>query len=754
MTATTLNGIANGIRAFNRMLPTWLTILALGIPAQHAVAQLQLEEIVVTATKQEERLQDVPISITAFGAEEIENYGFRTLEDIDSTVPNFRLNGGQGYAIDTTLSIRGVTSRETAAGFEPTVAVVIDDVYVGRAIAFNTTLLDLESIEVLRGPQGTLQGRNVVGGAVNIRTSKPADEFQARGRVSYERFNTYQFTGVLTGPLSEYVAGKVAISHGDGDGWGKNVDLGKNLAAMQSTALRSQVRFTPGPRLEITLTGDYRHDQINDPGLDSDPDFTLTSASPALLDRRFGGDFLNESKRDVFGLASNVHYDFDNGLTFVSVSSFRGFDFDTLLDQDNALTISDAVSIGVHSRALREQTQFSQELRLHSNQNDIVRWLAGIYYYNEDLDTDADGLFGPYIPGVGILGTSNRSDSTIKTEAYAVFGSVEFEINDAWMITGGFRFDNSDRDFTAVETIRFDGILPPPAMPPGIPPRPYVAITAADPVPSSFVVESPFPATSESINDEEVTGDVTLNYRWNDDISTFAKYARGFKGGGFNARFSFGQSGGTVQPEFVDSYEIGLRSMWFDRRLRLNATAFHLRYTDQQVVNFVIGPTGITFVTGNEPKTESTGAEVEASALLADGLNLNLSLGLLDSEYTLGENKGKIPLDSPDLTFSTVLQYTRPFGNNLELFLMGEASYSDKYFTDNGNAPISQQDSYWMLNARIGIQSADGKWSVRAYGKNLADEDIQTTSLSIQGINSLQALQNPVTYGVELTFAY
>ena len=745
------------IQSFSNILITALLCLS-GVP-QLAMAQsgksLTIEEITVTARKIEESLQDVPISITAFSATDIENHGFQSLEDIDSTVPNFKLNKGQGYAVDTSISIRGVTSRETSAGFEPTIAVVLDDVYVGRALGFNSTLLDLERIEVLRGPQGTLQGRNVVGGSINMTTSKPSDEFRAKAKVSYGRFNTYQVSGLVTGPLQEGVlAGKVAFSHGDGDGFGENVDLNDDLGGVESTTVRAQLRFTPSENLEILVTGDYTADEINDTGLDTDTDFTISSPSPAVLDRDFGGDFLNESDRDIYGGAVNIYYDFDNGMRLASVTSYRGFDFESVLDQDNSATIANGGGFAIHSRAFREQEQVSQEIRLHSAQDQDIRWLAGLYYFHEDLDTIGHGGFGPYVPGVGTLGTDNRSDANVTTDSFAVFGSVSVDFLEDWNFTVGLRYDDNDRDLEVSESSRFDGLLPPPPAPPGAPPTPFVAITAANPVPTSFAVETPFPGNTSSVSDSEFTGDLTLTYKWNDDVSTYAKYARGFKGGGFNAQFSFGQAGGTVLPEFVNSYELGLRSVWFDRRLRFNASVFYLKYNNQQVVDFVVGPAGITFNTFNAPETKSYGAEIEVAAVLAEGLNLNMSLGVLDSEFKRGADAGNTPLDSPDLTFSSVLQYVRPIGNNLELFLMGEASYSDEYFTDQANLDINRQDDYWMLNVRGGIQSADGKWAVRVYGRNLLDEDIQTTSLQVPGVFTLFSLADPITYGVEASYSY
>ncbi len=718
---------------------------------ESGASALAIQEIIVTARKMEESLQDVPISITAFSAEEIEAHGIKSLEDLGPSVPNFDLTRGQGYSVETSISIRGITTRDTAAGFDPTVAVILDDVYIGRAIGFNTTLLDLERIEILRGPQGTLQGRNVVGGAINLTTSRPGDEFHARAKASYGRFNTYSVGGVVSGPLQPgVVAGKLAVSRGEGDGAAQNVDLDEDQGGTETTALRGQLRFTPSPNLEILLTADYTTDDIVDQGLDTDPNPTITKPSKLLRDRKYGGDFANSSERDVYGGAANVYYDFANGMRFTSITSYRGFELDSELDQDAGANIANGGGIIVHSRASREQDQFNQEVRLQSAEGQSLRWLVGAYYFHENLDTLGAGIFGPYIPGVGALGSFNTSDGTVKTADYAVFGSLGFDLSDRLSVTVGMRYDNNKRDLDITESIAFDGFLPPPL--PGYPPTPYVALSAANPLPDSFATVVPLATHEASVHDKEPTGDVTLSYSWTDDVSTYLKYSRGFKGSGFNAQFSYGQAGGIVDPEFVDSYEIGLRSTLLDRRVRFNATGFYMEYSDQQLVDYIIGPAGITFITRNEPKTEVHGAEIELVAVLAEGLDLFAGLGLMDAEFKAGNNKGNTPFNSPDMKLSTGLQYIRPIGDNLELFLFGSASYSDDYYTNDNNIPLSHQQSYWMLDARAGVQSADGRWSVRVYGQNLLDEDVQSTALAAN--QALLSLQDPLTWGVEFTLSY
>jgi iron complex outermembrane receptor protein len=725
-----------------------------GQPADGGTA---LEEIVVTARKREERLQDVPISITAFDARALEQYGINGIRDLSFSVPNLTMVNS-GTLLANRITIRGINSDDSNPGFESGVALILDDVYIGRSAAFGESLLDVERVEILRGPQGTLQGRNVIGGAINVVTAKPSNEFDARVKGRIGDYGDHAISALISGPLVEdRVAGKISAAWRERDGYSRNVDLDADLDTMDHWSTRGQLRFTPGDSLEMVLSGDYARDQPHEMANDFGP-ADATSLVSALTDREVGGDFRNATEREIFGGAFNLYYALPGGLELASITSFRGFDLEIALDQDGAASLGPehVGSFVAHSAATQDQEQWSQEFRLAGAAGGSYSWLAGLYYYHEELDQATTflngGNIGAAVAGVGIL-----DSSTTETDAYAAFGSVTFELASAWEITAGLRYTDNQRDTVVSEALGTDGILlgpdGTPVLDPNGQPIPIVSMpTPAAPVPTSFVAPIPLATTSNEIDDEVVTGDLVLRYVWSDEVSAFAKYARGFKGGGFNTRFNSGRSATSVDPEYVDSYEIGVRSMLLDRRMRLNATAFYSEYRDLQVQRF--DPAILAFVTVNEGTSEAVGAEVELAWLPTDAFELTLGLGLIDAEFTDGQFDGNDVAYTPSATVNAGMQFTQPISDNLRLVLFTEADWRDSYYTSNDNTAIGQQDSFIWLNASIGVSTADERWLVRAYGRNLLDEDVIYSALTVPPLFSIATLQEPRTYGVELSFRY
>jgi iron complex outermembrane receptor protein len=740
------------------MLPIGNASVAVAQNAGAAVSNdpgLHLEEIVVTARKQEERLQDVPISITAFTAADIEAQGLRTFQDFAQSVPNFQF-ANSGTALANSIVIRGILSSDANPGFENTIATIIDDVYVGRSSAFNSALLDLERIEILRGPQGTLQGRNVVGGSINITTAKPSmDAMHASASASYGRYNAIEVRGMVTGPIvDDKLAGKIAVVRRERDGYGEVTNLDEDIDDEDHVSTRGQLLWTPAANLEILLSADYAKDEPHQITNDFGPP-GVTDLDDALTDRDVQADFLNSTDREIYGGSARIVYDFADGYSLASVTAYRGYELDVLSDQDGAVSMGATTpgALVANSTAHQEQWQFSEELRLATPADRPLRGLVGLYYYTDEIESADNFLFGSNA-GPILIGQAIIDESTVGTDSYAAFGSLTYDFTDHFAFTGGLRYTVNERDVDVTETLGSDGAVPAPPIP-GLPPfLPYVNLPPLDnPVPSQFATPFSFPAVTDSLTDKEVTGDATFRYSWNDDVSAYVKYAHGFKGGGFNTRFNGGQSGGRVDPEFVESYEIGLRSYLLDRRLRLNATAFYQQYKDMQVL--VFDPAILAFRTANADEAEGTGAEIEATAVITDHLNVTLGVGVLNSEFTAGANDGNDTQFSPTFSFSGIIDYVRPVSSGLELALNIDANYKDDYYTSNENTEISLQPSYWWINARGGIQARDGRWGVFAYGRNLLDEDVRYSALDLppQGF-SIATLQEPLTYGVEVTFKY
>lgn len=701
----------------------------------------KMPEIIVTARKQKENLQDVPISITAFSADDIDLYNFRSVEDIAYSVPN--LNISRLTTLSTQISIRGVSSADSAPGFETGVAVILDDVYIGRAAGFSTSMLDIDQVEVLRGPQGTLQGRNVIGGSINITTATPTDDFFAKGKLSYGNYDQLVATGVVSGPIvKDKLAGKIAVGRYSHDGFGRNVSLNKPLDTEDAWSYRGQLSITPRDDLEILLTADYDTYDMHDFHSDFGPP-GITKPTADLLDRKAEGDVWNTGSREVWGAAANVYYDLSDELTFTSITSFRGYDVGIIQEGDPQQNFGPAGAGTFVATAANDQSQqqFTQEIRLSSDANKDFNWLTGLYYYSETLKNYQNFLFG-LSTGSAIAGASTIDDSKTRTESYAAFGSATYHLSNLWSVTGGLRYTVNDRDVRVTEVYGLDGIDPVLGA--------YVnMLTLEDPAPRVYDASVLLGNNTNSITDKVLTGDISLTADWTDDISTFVKYARGFKGGGFNASFNEGFSGGVVKPEYMDSYELGLRSYLLDRALRFNVTGFYMEQKDQQVLQFDANT--FRYVTANEPGTRTWGVEVDGAALLTDNLTWSFGGAYSNAEITAGANAGDdMPYNSP-FSFTSGLALDVPISENLSFFAFNEASWRDGYALSPGGEGVAEQDAYWWVSGRIGVKSRDGKWSLGLYGRNLLDETVLSSASDVPGLFTVAFVQQPRTYGVELS---
>ncbi|BBE34401.1 TonB-dependent receptor [Sphingosinicella microcystinivorans] len=712
--------------------------------AAETEAVVALPEIIVTARKQQESLQNVPISVTAFDSESIELHNFNNVQDMSYSIPN--LNFSRLTTLSTSISIRGINSADNAPGFETGVAVILDDVYIGRAAGFTTNLIDIERVEVLRGPQGTLQGRNVTAGSINIVTDRPSDDFKVKGKISYGNYDELTAMGVVSGPIIPgKLAGKIGIARIRNDGYGRNVSLDKPLDSTDAWSFRGQLAFTPTDDLTILLTGDYDdYDNHDSHGYFGPPD--IVKLTPDITDREATGDVWNNGFRKVGGGALNIYYTFPNEMTLASITSARAYDVSAIQegDPDQNWGPSGAGTFVATARNDQKQNQFSQEVRLASPSGGNFTWLTGLYYYRDTLKNYQNFLFGVNTGSV-IAGASTIDDSRSTTKSYAAFGSATNHFSDRFSVTGGLRYTINKRGIRVLEALGIDGtdaVF-----------GDYVdMLTQDDPAPTEFDALVALGTTRNKVTDKALTGDLTFTVDWTDDVSTFAKYAHGFKGGGFNASFNSGFSGGSVKPEYIDSFELGLRSMLFDRKLRFNLTNFYMKVKDQQTL--IYDSVAFRYVTANEPGVRTYGFELDAAAVLMPELTWSLGVGYINSEITGGANKGLRPAYSSPWSINTSLSFDQPVTETLNLFAFGEASWRDSYALLAGSPDASRQGAYWWLGGKVGVKAADGSWSLSLYGRNLTNETVASYATNVPGLFTVAFLQPPRTYGVELSFNF
>jgi len=708
--------------------------------ADEAAFDNVLEEVIVTATKREKNIQDVPIAITAITAREIEAAGIRQVEDMTTLVPNFT------YAQTTTkkitaLVIRGLSSSG-GIGNDPNIGVYIDGVYIGRDSGFNTGLMDIERVEVLKGPQGTLFGRNSTTGALNITTRKPDAErfFDIEGSVG--NLDYWRLGVTANGGFSETVSGKLTVVKTKRDGYLKNT-FGGTANVVDNTFARGQLLFTPNDKLDIILSADYSKDKGNGNNyVAAAPD------EPVNFDRIVNIPELGFEDRKVKGVAATVQYAMESGYDFTSITAWRSIDEHNRVDGDySPLTLAEFEN-------LSDQSQFSQEFRIASPSSDKFEWIAGLYYFNQDFTNVTDtfsgadtifafggAFFDPFffsLIGQGLTPTdfglpANSTlivtNAGIDTDSYAGFVSGTYYFNEQWSLTGGLRYTKDKKDFTFSQVAD--------AISAGFFPN----IDCADP---SFACDT-------ERSDSEWTPLVSLEFRPNDNILTYLKYSEGFNAGGFNANLYSGTTPLSFGPETVESYEGGFKSQFADNRVRLNAAAFYMDYKNKQELFFLASAGG--FLLTNAGAARSKGFEIELTAIPTDGLELFGSVGYANSKYTdFGDNTGNRLQNAPEWQWNVGGQYTWPVSDNLEMFTRVDVIYQDDRFLGANNDPFFVFTDTTLVNLRLGIGSTTGKWMVTAWGRNLFDDDaiVQIFGGSSLFIPSYNYSPNtPRTYGVD-----
>ncbi len=690
--------------------------------------------IIVTARRREENLVNVPIAVTAYSGASLQQAGALDITDISQTTPNTTLEASRGTNSTLTAFIRGVGQQDPVSGFEQGVGIYLDDVYLNRPQAAVLDIYDVERIEVLRGPQGTLYGRNTVGGAVKYVTRPLPQDPSLRVKATYGTDN--QIDGVITAsaPLGQIVRVGGAVARLTRDGFGKNLTNGLDNYNKDVWAARGTVEVGGyGQPVLIRISGDYTRDKSNPrgghrliPG--------LASGAPVLsnvYDTRGG---LNDPLQDVeaYGLAMNITVDFSDALTLRSISAWRKDATATPIDFD-ALPAVDLDVPGIY-----RNEQISQELQLMYDKGPVSA-LLGAYY----LDAKADTLFD-----VRLFTTFNGftafTEADVDTKTYAIFADSTFDFTDQLSLSLGGRYTWDTREAKILRQNYLGG---------------------GSPVFGGLGV--PFGGPSTNFNGsrtfKKFTPRVSLSFKPTPEHNLYASFSQGFKGGGFDPR-GVGvnapdlNNDGTVsndevasflsfRPEKVDSYEVGYKGNLLDGALYVALAGFYANYTDVQIPGSVACNVGgiATFcgVVSNAGKAEFKGLELETNArlgrdMLTDGdrLSLSGSLGYIDATYKKYiTNIGGVPTDvaafrqvqnTPRWTASGTLAYSTPLGAG-DLDFTATASYRSKTYQFEVPNPYIDQKGYALFDANL-VYTAPGKrWSLGIHGRNLTNEQYKTS---------------------------
>jgi iron complex outermembrane receptor protein len=707
-----------------------------------------IEEVIVTAQKREERLQDVPISISAYSAKDMEAKSLNSLQELAQFTPNLTYSNHPSSArTGAIIYMRGVGQGDSNVYWDPGVAIYLDGVYMGRMQGLDLDLLDLERVEVLRGPQGTLYGRNTIGGAINVVSAKPTDEFEGYAQVTTGRYDRIDGKVSVNVPI---VPGKLAAKFaGDTlnrDGYGERFDFftGKKIDEMgdiESLSGRAMLNWKPGDNLDILFSVDAQRarefgavHKLPEVGL---PPLAVLYNNVVNPDPNLGAIFLtdndfttyetggNANELDAFGTSLTVELNLDK-FTFKSLTGYRQVETFHLIAPDGTpYTVLD-------STQSVDQDQFSQEFNVIGTAFDNrMDWILGLYYFQEDAIGNRRADIYPELFNVIGLEITAKSFTRNEVESWATFGQFTYTLTDKLNITSGMRYTSDSKD-----------------------------VTGSRDRPATGVILVPLQTKSDSW--EAITGRIGFEYHWIDEIMTYFSAARGFKSGGINGEPQAGSGFLPFNPEYIWTYEAGFKSELLDRRLRFNAALFYSDFTDIQFNVFRADQFG-NFITtvGNAAKARIMGLEADITALPAPGLTLNAQLGLLDAEYTEVNPGTPVTEDTefsqtPKLTVSTSAQYQMPINTWGDLIARLDYVYKSKIHYDTANASLCQQDAFGLLNGRLTFENANANWSVSVFGTNLTDERYFLacgTNTGSLGFSDLQYAR-PREWGASLTYRF
>lgn len=708
--------------------------------AQRAAAEgaLELEEVVVTAQKRSENLQEVPLAVSALSSEQLENAGIHNIQDLGQVVPSLSVATAVGFTI---TSLRGVGSTAIGPGIETPISIYLDGVYYASTTSSLFDFGNIERVEVLKGPQGTLFGRNATGGLISVVSRDPTQQFTSSGSLSYDNFQTAKAKFYVSGGITNTLAADFAVNAGtQGKGWGTNIVTGKDVFRDDhDVTLRSKWVLTPSAATKLTLIGDYTNvsNSMNPqrlaPGTVPNPIYGAAAQPPHDY-----WDVVNDVSPKFtnrnWGASLKLEHEF-SALNFMSLTAYR--DSRTTLYWDVDFTevpwlIGNLVDL---------ESQFSEELQISSKAGGKLDWTAGLYYFDAvgkyAPTAVAGNLFNDLVfagtPFAGIVDYL-QPYGTQPTESVAGYAQGTYALTDSTNLTLGTRYTTEDRKVKG----RTDILL------------------TTSPTPIELAPWSPW----SKLSFNKWTWRLALDHHFTPDVLGYASYNTGFKSGGFNTQSTTDPS---FLPETMKAYELGIKSDLFDRRLRLNVAAFFYDYKNIQVQKVGLSNTGII----NGAAAEIKGLDSDFEWLASDALSITGSFAILHGKFTdftnapFGAPQGGVPLVPGDATGNDTPKAPR-FQSNLMLdwrvghagggavHLLGTWEQSSRFFTEADN--IFEQKAYSRFNAALRWDAANGRYGAKLWVNNLTNEAVLAYSSTLGDGTRDATYQAPRTYGV--TFNY
>jgi iron complex outermembrane receptor protein len=723
-----------------------------------AAGNIQIEDIIVTAQRREESLQETPISISVFTTEELRQRNLTNLMEVSHFAPNVVMStasSGSGGGNNSQIYIRGVGQTDFLFTTDPGVGIYMDGVYLPRTLGGVLDLLDIERVEILRGPQGILFGKNTIGGAINVISNKPTQEFGGFAELTLGSLDRFDGRFTVNVPLSETLSSRFAFSSKNRDGYSDrlNYDTGQLIdqqGSEDAVTGRASFQWTPSEATTLDIIFDYTREREESAAtvmVEFNPNKGLAPLWNGLVGYPSGSPmttaFVTTDKHTTWGTGPN-HNDLNvsgvnvtlahefSDITFKSISAYREMDAKFGRDADGS------PNTYIQTDNTQTQEQFSQEFQLFGASADGKwNWLAGAFFMKEK-GTDqndvrlASGLYDalqglpvqlsgspcepPWVaPGCFgnpinvLLDLDFDINNSIDIKSYALFSQVTYQFSDRWKGNAGLRWSWESKDYT-LEHLRVNS---------------GAAIIPLTTIGDSWSEPSPR---------------LGLDFQVNENILAYAYWASGYKSGGFNGRPTTGSEVEPFDPEYVDNYEIGLKTELADRRVRVNAAMFYMDYTDMQLGSVSADDTGnLILIIDNAGKAVVKGFEIDFLALPDERWLLSAGLGYTNAKYTDTGNASGITVEShfvksPKWTANASAQYALPVGGFGELRLRADWSYLSKVYNDIQNTVSISQPAYSLFGARVTLHNFDHDYDVVLAGTNLSDE--------IFIINGLQALDS------------
>jgi iron complex outermembrane receptor protein len=758
-----------------------LVAAALPAAAQDTAGSTGLEEIIVTAQRRQESQQDVPIAVSAVTAQALENTGIDTTRDLPQVIPSvqFTRSGPSGL-----FFVRGVGTTNAAAGEEGANAVYVDGVYMADLGQTINYFNNIQRIEVLKGPQGTLFGRNATGGLIHVITREPGDEYTIDGEFGYANYETVTARAYVAGPLAEGLSADLAVTkHHQNNGWGRNLTRGDKNKFQSYWGARSKIVAQPTDAVKLTLSGDYLKNRDNPvgwriadgtigTGLNRGPDVAGTPAGAIVADDHdTTANDLALTIQEIWGGSLTAEADLGFA-TLTSISAYRKTTTNSDFDVDGGpLPL-------IRIQFLSGMKSFQQELRLASASTEPLSWQVGGFYLNTKATNNS------FFSGAA-FGSARGQDVQAKldTESWAIFGEATYAITPTTKVTGGVRYTQDTRDFDASQFIVTATGL---RVPGGA-----VTIPSGTPLATPGVQQT-------RLKYNEVTWRLALRQELADDVSVYASANRGFKSGSYSLQNPLNDP---YLPQTIMAYEVGLKSELFDRRLRVNLAAFHYKIDDYQVRSAAAANPGSSLVL-NAATVKVDGIELEFEAAPVDQLRLFGGATLLDSRYArfggAGENfqapivypsiagqtaattcpasqrgtkepgvvapgpwiggyftcfgdvSGNQVSNAPKFAASFGATYIFPVSETGEVRVTGLYAYNSGYYFEPDN--IAEQDNFHLFNASVEYRPNENV-GIEVWGRNLTNTDYAAQKITT-GTGTVQTNAAPRTYGVNLKFDF